>query len=581
MAVHRHAGGERMFRADEPAGEREAVVFRAPWQRRKNFRHAGLHAFTERIVHSACPNKRWAAFRKIAHDHRGGQPVVIGHHGQFRLLQGSEEIALSRVRPLFEKCDSEQLALRRRAGGFGEAGDRCGRFPHRETPGFVGRERARRVEAQLVDLPAPVAHMFAVADAQGGAFLPAGDITVRVADYVHGLLLAVYVDRHAGGALGAVVGEGDMDPFARREAPLGFNGRNSGDPARVDVPTQPPIHHFNENAVADRDRCFVGQHGSGLDLIGLQPEGDREATVADEAWDLVDFEVALARERGRGSLHARLKCCAGFFRGHAFVGGVEGKVEIQALAQRRTFRCGIVLPRLLRRTNLRFCFLQCRAGLARLRLEGGKLRALIRCGRFDPRLGVPPSGRPAGLGDVVEIVDELVIFFLAERIVFVVVATRAARGQAHPDRRGRVDPIHRVFEQKLVDRNSLLGVVAIVAVKAGRDELFVSGLGQKVSGQLLDRKLVEGQVGVERIDHPVAPAPHFARSVVLITVRVRIPRRLEPRPSHTLAVAGRLQQPVHGGVIGGIEPALRGIGQKGAGFRAGRRQAGEVQTHSS
>jgi hypothetical protein len=35
----------------------------------------------------------------------------------------------------------------------------------------------------------------------------------------------------------------------------------------------------------------------------------------------------------------------------------------------------------------------------------------------------------------------------------------------------------------------------------------VSGLGQKVSGQLLDRKLVEGQVGVERIDHPVAPAP--------------------------------------------------------------------------
>ena len=47
-----------------------------------------------------------------------------------------------------------------------------------------------------------------------------------------------------------------------------------------------------------------------------------------------------------------------------------------------------------------------------------------------------------------------------------------------------------------------------VAVESGGDDLIGGGVGKEVPGELLDGELIERHVGVERIDHPIAPRPH-------------------------------------------------------------------------
>ena len=61
-------------------------------------------------------------------------------------------------------------------------------------------------------------------------------------------------------------------------------------------------------------------------------------------------------------------------------------------------------------------------------------------------------------------------------------------------------------------------------IDAGRDLLIRRRTRQQVARDLLDRKLVERHVPVERVDHPIAPRPHPAFAVHLKPVAVRVAR---------------------------------------------------------
>jgi hypothetical protein len=99
-------------------------------------------------------------------------------------------------------------------------------------------------------------------------------------------------------------------------------------------------------------------------------------------------------------------------------------------------------------------------------------------------------------------------------------------------------------------RNCSLSVPPSVLVrvwrwKRGGEDLLGVGVGQQVAGELLDREAVERQVGVERVDHPVAVAPGVGAVVVLfVAVRVGVARLVEPVAAPALAEVRGRQEPI-------------------------------------
>ncbi len=177
------------------------------------------------------------------------------------------------------------------------------------------------------------------------------------------------------------------------------------------------------------------------------------------------------------------------------------------------------------------------------------------------------------VGRVGEEREEPEVVLLAERIVLVVVALRAAQRGAEPHRRRRVGAIDEHLVHRLVGIDAALLVGHRVAMEAGGDALRLGRVGQHVAGDLLDREAIEGHVGVERVDHPVAVLPDVATLVLLVAVGVGVAGEVEPRPGPALAVARRGEQ--------AIDDALVGAGLRVRGERVDlggrRRQAGEVE----
>src|SRR4029079_15676268 len=110
---------------------------------------------------------------------------------------------------------------------------------------------------QFIDLAAPEADVLAVADVHGRALIAVGLIAVRIANDSDPLHVAIDVNLHSSGPLSAVVRQGDMHPPAGLERPHSLDGRDTTDPARVNVPPQPAAHELNENAIAAGARHFV------------------------------------------------------------------------------------------------------------------------------------------------------------------------------------------------------------------------------------------------------------------------------------------------------------------------------------
>ena len=176
-------------------------------------------------------------------------------------------------------------------------------------------------------------------------------------------------------------------------------------------------------------------------------------------------------------------------------------------------------------------------------------------------------------GHVVEKGVKLVELLGTDGVVLVVVAFGATHGQSHEGRPQRVDPIHHVFVEVFVGIGSALVVGHVVAHEAGGHPLGHCGVGQQVAGQLLDGELVEGLVGIEGVDHPIAPQPHEAHAIEMVPAGVGIPRQIEPVLAQALAIMFGIHQTIHQALIG--VGAL--VGQECIDLFHGGRQSGEIQ----
>ena len=158
-----------------------------------------------------------------------------------------------------------------------------------------------------------------------------------------------------------------------------------------------------------------------------------------------------------------------------------------------------------------------------------------------------------------------------------IVAARAAHRQAQPDGRRGFDAIDDVLDGVLFGDDAAFGVGAMIAIEAGGDVLLERGIGQQIAGQLLDRELIERQVAVVGLDHPIAPPPHVAVAVDPGSrwCRHSGPRRASAPPSARRSAAkpaGDRPRARRRRAIG--RPETLDLGGR-------RRQAGQVERHAA
>ena len=182
-----------------------------------------------------------------------------------------------------------------------------------------------------------------------------------------------------------------------------------------------------------------------------------------------------------------------------------------------------------------------------------------------------------GLVGVVEQRHDAEVVGVQDGVVLVRMALGAVHGQAHPGGAGGPDAVDHGVEAVFVRIDAALLVEHGVAVEAGGHEVFGRGAGQEVARELLDAELVVGEVGVQRLDHPVAVRPDRARAVLLETVGVGVTREVEPAPRPALAVTRGSEQAIHELFVG-----VRGsVADERVGFFGRGRDAGEVQGDAS
>ena len=151
----------------------------------------------------------------------------------------------------------------------------------------------------------------------------------------------------------------------------------------------------------------------------------------------------------------------------------------------------------------------------------------------------------AAVGRVVEEGVELVILVVGDGIILVRVALRAVQRESEPRGADGGNPIlHRLYA-------IFLGVTAAfvvdlgVAVEARRDLLLQRRVRQQISGELIDRELVEGLVAIVGVDDPFAVGPDGAGEIDLITIGIRVARQIQPAARHVFAVMRRRKQAIH------------------------------------
>ena len=160
-------------------------------------------------------------------------------------------------------------------------------------------------------------------------------------------------------------------------------------------------------------------------------------------------------------------------------------------------------------------------GLHKGRVLPRKVRPAL--GYLDKRRAVAVVGAEASFGDVVEEGEEPVEIFLLNRVVLVVVTTRACQGKPQEHGPHRLHSIRHVLNDPFSRDGAALGVDAMVAVETGGHLGVEITVRKKISGHLLDHEPIEGHVRVERLDQPVAPDPHIAQAVILIAIGIGVP----------------------------------------------------------
>ncbi len=294
---------------------------------------------------------------------------------------------------------------------------------------------------------------------------------------------------------------------------------------------------INTVALALRGVSHPGDHRSGRRAIRVNPGGNGKAVFDIEIPHGARVEVRLSIED----------------RGIADASGLESDLAaglriarpIQRERQPQVRRGRPIDGLACFRPPLRILPLQEIFDVPHLPIDVRQRSLLLPCGCGKQRRRVPILHGAAQLGHIIEVRKYLVELFLGKRIVLMVVAARAAERHAHEHRGGCLDAVHYVLDRILLGNDSVFGIGSMVAIEAGSDLLIERGAGQHVAGDLLQCELIEGLIAIERLDDPIAPAPHEALGIILIAVGVGVASGVEPTLGHALAVARRSQEPVH------------------------------------
>ena len=180
--------------------------------------------------------------------------------------------------------------------------------------------------------------------------------------------------------------------------------------------------------------------------------------------------------------------------------------------------------------------------------------------------------------------EQRVVVALRDVVELVVMAARAAGGGAEERLGCHVDLV--VHALGLVEAHVHGRVRALRhPPPAGGGDALVGAVcgvqawrGKQVAGHLLAHELRVRHVGVERANHPVAPAPRFVHGVVeFVAQRLRVAHHVHPVAAPAFAVARRGEERIHhalarGGRVVGVERA-HGVRR--------RRQADDVEVDAT
>ena len=573
-----------MVRPGQPARESKTIGRCASRQRRQDARHGRADARPLLVVLPPDEDPREGRLARLL----GGDE---GHlRSRLHALELVDE-ALQRTLVLHGlRIDEGEVVIAQRqqlrvgtlGGGRGEHRFECAtpcqhlRFRRRQGPS---------IQADVVDGRTAGAFPGAASiEPQRG--LRANGSAERIHFLVDPLAPAVVVDPHAFGLPGAVVRDQDVVPPHRR------HGSSRHDPQRVLVPgadhleadaaaLQPhvppasPVGHVRPGQQCAVD--VVGElhpGGDGEGLIGLdvaeRPEVGGHARRQTEPWAVRgEHDLrAPSRERERPILADRVA------QGGR-LGAVRQQAEFECVLGDRRQVVGVhgLLPcheRGVGRFEVRVVEL-CRA----IDLVGqrGVAGGVLRPWDAEDRRRVHDVAVHGRLRRVPEERRHAVEVLGADRIELVIVAARAPHGQPQPDLRRGLDAIGGVVGQVLLgNRPAFVGAHARPD-EPRRDQLGGRRPGQQVAGNLFVREPIEGLVGVEGVDDPVAIGPDAAVVVEVVAVGVGIAHGVEPVPRPVLAVARTRQQAVDQRLV---RPRRR-VAHEGLDFLGRRRQARQVE----
>ena len=155
-----------------------------------------------------------------------------------------------------------------------------------------------------------------------------------------------------------------------------------------------------------------------------------------------------------------------------------------------------------------------------------------------------------------------------------IVALCTAGCQSHPCCAKSGRPIQNLVHAVFLQVRSPFAIAQRVPQKTGPHSLGNCGIGNQVSGQLLDGELVKRQVSIERIDDPLPIAPgHGAQKILQVAVAVSVVSQIKPPPRPSLAEMLRSQQSIHHAFIG----VSTCVVQKRIDFQYGRWQSRQIE----
>ncbi len=88
-----------------------------------------------------------------------------------------------------------------------------------------------------------------------------------------------------------------------------------------------------------------------------------------------------------------------------------------------------------------------------------------------------------------------------------VVTAGTANRQAQPGLPGGLHAVDDRLNPPLFGDDAPFTVDTMVSVKTCRNNLITRSFWQHVTGKLFNRELIEREVSIKRVDHPVTPGP--------------------------------------------------------------------------